>query len=128
MRIAIGTICAPTPCPEWYNKKDIIDIIRNDPKCLKKKYRDKHEEIVDDMLCEFNIHKWDELDQKYFKSTYWKYMLEKENGELTEEQWDGIKDSYDKTSSGLYTPATPTRFNYGTFCIKKIRYSEKQAK
>jgi len=104
MRIAISLVCAPIPCPTYY--EEALDFIRDHPGVIKEKYRNE------------NITDWKDkrLNSKLFKKLYWDYMLGKAiiETEVSDEQWSRIKDIYDGMSQGRFTPATPTRFAAGT--------------
>ncbi len=113
MRIAIGLACAKIPCPPEYPRDKVISFIKSFPQVIKEKYRER------DLTLLFNSqepHKHKFLDIKLFKKLYWADFLEEEmkNVQVTEEQWQSIRDSYDGMTKGRFTPATPSRFACGS--------------
>lgn len=109
LRIAISLVCAPKPCPELYS--DFLDFLSLYPEVIKKGKERKERDY-------FNIktHKDKRINSKLFKKLYWEYKFKEayEEIEVSEEQWERIKEIYDGMSQGRFTPATPTRFAAGS--------------
>lgn len=118
MRIAIGIVCAPTPCPKTFPKEYVLDFIRNHTEVVKSKcwkIYDKYE-ILSILSKSEDPHKHKFINNKLFYRLYWNFQLEEaiKQIDVTEEQWKRIKEIYDGITTGLFTPATPTRFSAGT--------------
>ena len=115
MRVALAIIASPEPCQKWYELEDVLYVIAKNDDCIKLKYRtSNNSELLNKLRKSKNPHKEKYIDVKVFKQRYWKYMLKNVNSDLSEEELSDIQDTYDKASTGLYTAATPTRFNYGS--------------
>ena len=112
MRIALGLHCAPTPHKNWYQKEDVRQTLVLQPNCIKSKHRD--EKSIDVIMATDQPHKHSWLDPVKFSEAYWSYMVYKETGELYPDKFQDILETYDMMTTGLYTPATPSRFNLGT--------------
>ena len=117
MRIAIALTMAPSPCPNPYAKDQVLSFIENNLDVIKakcfKRYSTK--QILQELSASDQPHKHKFIDGREFKRRYWVDQLEKlRNIEVTETQWQTIKDIYDGMSTGKFTPATPTRFAAGS--------------
>jgi len=114
MRIAIGIVCAPDPCPPIYERKDVLEFIHAHPQVVKEKYRS--EQHLEDLYLSEEPHRHKSIDTKIFKLKYWSHKLQEDidNIQLSDYQWKRIKEIYDGMSTGKFTPATPTRFAAGT--------------
>jgi ribonucleoside-diphosphate reductase alpha subunit len=113
MRIAIGLACAPSPCPELYERKKVLDFISKFPEVVKEKHR------VQDLSVLQNFeqpHKHKYINSKLFKKLYWENELKKSMKTVTvsAEQWGMIVNTYDGMTLGKFTPASPSRFSLGS--------------
>lgn len=117
MRIAIGLACAPSPCPELYEKNEVLNFLSSFPEVIKEKHREKDLSLLRD--CE-QPHKHHFIDAKLFKKLYWQNKLKEamENVVVNTDQWKSIEDSYNGMTTGKFTPASPTKFSCGAPAIQ----------
>lgn len=104
MRIAISLVCAPIPCPNYYDQA--LNFISEHPEVIKEKYQG----------CKIFDWKDKRVNSKLFKKLYCEYMLGEAISKInvSNKDWSRIKNIYDGMSKGRFTPATPTRFAAGT--------------
>lgn len=114
MRIALAIIASPIPHNDWFNKHHVLTVIEDNPNCIKNKYVKNIDNVIFKAQLSDKPYKLKYFNVKELKTAYWKFMVKKERGDMSEHQWIDIYDTYNKCSRGYYTPATPTRFNYGT--------------
>ena len=103
LRISLGLTVAPTPCPDPFEKA--VEFIHNHPEVMRKGD------------CKSVISHTDKrVNSKLFKKLYWEYILEQEikNIDIADQMWTTIKEVCDGMSTGLYTPASPSRYNCGS--------------
>jgi len=116
MRIAIGIICSPIPCPNYYEKTTVLSFLLdpNNKDIFKEKSFDENSELKQDVINCKEPHKSSYLKTDIFKSRYWIHLLNTlQDIHVSDDQWERIKEIYEGMSLGKFTPATPTRFSMG---------------